>query len=49
MKLNDRRDELRRMSQTQVEAIEAESINEVERSCLEAQIGVTESWERPAD
>ena len=49
MKLNDRRDELRRMSQTQVEAIETESINEVERSCLEAQIGVTESWERPAD
>ena len=37
------------MSQTQVAAIEAESIIEIERSCLEAQIGVTESWERPAD
>jgi hypothetical protein len=37
------------MAQTQVEAIEAESITEVERSCLEAQIRATEAWERLAD
>jgi hypothetical protein len=36
MTLNDRRDELRRMAQTQIEAIEAEAITEIERSCLEA-------------
>ena len=36
------------MAETQVEAVEAESITEVGRSCLEAQIGVTESWEKLA-
>jgi hypothetical protein len=35
--LDKRREELRRMAQTQVEAIEAKAITEIEVSCLEAQ------------